>query len=99
MCKLLSLFSAVRLAALGQCARALLQDAQERLVFRAHVHLRADVLLYRPAQGDLAYPHKLLMMEVGSQVEYYFHSTWTVRARSATKRAGAARVSYFFLIL
>lgn len=52
-----------RLSALGQCARALLQDAQERLVYRAHVHLRADVLLYRPAHGDLAYPSKLLMME------------------------------------
>ncbi|XP_049873257.1 conserved oligomeric Golgi complex subunit 3 [Pectinophora gossypiella] len=51
------------LAALGVSARALLQDAQERLVFRAHVHLRADVLLYRPAPGDLAYPHKLEMME------------------------------------
>ncbi|KAF9822754.1 hypothetical protein SFRURICE_019444, partial [Spodoptera frugiperda] len=37
---------------------------QERLVYRAHVHLRADVLLYRPAHGDLAYPSKLLMMEV-----------------------------------
>ncbi|CAB3239694.1 unnamed protein product [Arctia plantaginis] len=53
----------VRLAALGAAAGALLQDAQERLVFRAHVHLRADVLLYRPAHGDLAYPDKLLMME------------------------------------
>ncbi|XP_050555141.1 conserved oligomeric Golgi complex subunit 3 isoform X2 [Spodoptera frugiperda] len=52
-----------RLSALGQYARALLQDAQERLVYRAHVHLRADVLLYRPAHGDLAYPSKLLMME------------------------------------
>ncbi|KAH9631562.1 hypothetical protein HF086_004723 [Spodoptera exigua] len=54
---------AARLSALGACARSLLQDAQERLVFRAHVHLRADVLLYRPAHGDLAYPSKLLMME------------------------------------
>ncbi|KAJ0182737.1 hypothetical protein K1T71_002106 [Dendrolimus kikuchii] len=53
----------VTLNALGLSARALLQDAQERLVFRAHVHLRADVLLYRPAPGDLAYPQKLLMME------------------------------------
>ncbi|XP_026731351.1 conserved oligomeric Golgi complex subunit 3 isoform X2 [Trichoplusia ni] len=52
-----------RLCALGRCARALLADAQERLVFRAHVHLRADVLHYRPALGDLAYPAKLLMME------------------------------------
>ncbi|XP_013188759.2 conserved oligomeric Golgi complex subunit 3 [Amyelois transitella] len=51
------------LGALGAVARALLQDAQERLVFRAHVHLRADVLLYRPARGDLAYPDKLEMME------------------------------------
>ncbi|CAH0724595.1 unnamed protein product, partial [Brenthis ino] len=51
------------LSALGAAARALLQDAQERLVFRAHVHLRADVLHYRAAPGDLAYPDKLLMME------------------------------------
>ncbi|XP_026319834.1 conserved oligomeric Golgi complex subunit 3 [Hyposmocoma kahamanoa] len=51
------------LHALGVAARALLQDAQERLVFRAHVHLRADVLMYRPAPGDLAYPDKLEMME------------------------------------
>ncbi|XP_028166601.1 conserved oligomeric Golgi complex subunit 3 isoform X2 [Ostrinia furnacalis] len=51
------------LSALGATARALLQDAQERLVFRAHVHLRADVLHYRPAPGDLAYPDKLEMME------------------------------------
>ncbi|KAM3959001.1 conserved oligomeric Golgi complex subunit 3 [Aphomia sociella] len=51
------------LRALGAAARALLQDAQERLVFRAHVHLRADVLHYRAAPGDLAYPDKLEMME------------------------------------
>ncbi|XP_059054859.1 conserved oligomeric Golgi complex subunit 3 isoform X2 [Achroia grisella] len=51
------------LRALGAAARALLQDAQERLVFRAHVHLRTDVLHYRPAPGDLAYPDKLEMME------------------------------------
>ncbi|XP_038208025.1 conserved oligomeric Golgi complex subunit 3 [Zerene cesonia] len=51
------------LAALGAVARALLQDTQERLVFRAHVHLRADVLHYRAAPGDLAYPDKLEMMQ------------------------------------
>ncbi|CAK1544455.1 unnamed protein product [Leptosia nina] len=51
------------LQALGGVARALLQDTQERLVFRAHVHLRADVLHYKPAPGDLAYPDKLEMME------------------------------------
>ncbi|XP_045511546.1 conserved oligomeric Golgi complex subunit 3 [Colias croceus] len=51
------------LLALGAVARSLLQDTQERLVFRAHVHLRADVLHYRPAPGDLAYPDKLEMMQ------------------------------------
>ncbi|XP_032529031.2 conserved oligomeric Golgi complex subunit 3 [Danaus plexippus] len=51
------------LSPLGAAARSLLQDAQERLVYRAHVHLRDDVLRYRPAPGDLAYPDKLLMME------------------------------------
>ncbi|CAH3965510.1 unnamed protein product [Pieris brassicae] len=51
------------LQALATVARALLQDTQERLVFRAHVHLRADVLHYKPAPGDLAYPDKLEMME------------------------------------
>ncbi|CAG4983828.1 unnamed protein product [Colias eurytheme] len=51
------------LAALGAVARGLLQDTQERLVFRAHVQLRADVLHYRPAPGDLAYPDKLEMMQ------------------------------------
>lgn len=59
-------FLATTLHALGVAARALLEDAQERLVFRAHVHLRADVLMYRPAPGDLAYPDKLEMMEVSS---------------------------------
>ncbi|XP_048488996.1 conserved oligomeric Golgi complex subunit 3 [Plutella xylostella] len=48
---------------LGLSARALLQDAQERLVFRAHVQLRQDVLAYRPAPPDLAYPRQLLTME------------------------------------
>ena len=65
---------AASLAALGAAARALLQDAQERLVFRAHVHLRADVLLYRAAPGDLAYPDKLLMMEVRARMCSHIHT-------------------------
>lgn len=42
----------------------LLQDVQERLVFRAHLYLQTDILQYSPAPGDLAYPEKLEMMEV-----------------------------------
>lgn len=42
----------------------LLQDVQERLVFRAHLYLQSDILNYKPSGGDLAYPEKLEMMEV-----------------------------------
>ena len=41
----------------------MLQDAQERLVFRAHLYLQSDILNYNPSPGDLAYPGKLEMME------------------------------------
>lgn len=39
------------------------QDAQERLVFRAHIYLQTDIQQYKPSPGDLAYPDKLEMME------------------------------------
>ncbi|XP_059479995.1 conserved oligomeric Golgi complex subunit 3 isoform X2 [Neocloeon triangulifer] len=51
------------LAAFGKLAWQLLQDVQERLVFRAHLYLKTDIEQYRAAPGDLAYPEKLEMME------------------------------------
>ncbi|XP_076248733.1 conserved oligomeric Golgi complex subunit 3 [Calliopsis andreniformis] len=47
----------------GNICLQLLQDVQERLVFRAHLYLQSDVLNYNPSPGDLAYPEKLKMME------------------------------------
>lgn len=41
----------------------MLQDVQERLVFRAHLYLQSDIQNYNPSPGDLAYPDKLEMME------------------------------------
>lgn len=41
----------------------LLQDVKERLVYRAYIYIRTDILGYTPAPGDLAYPEKLEMME------------------------------------
>lgn len=54
----------------------LLQDVQERFVFRTHVYLQTDLLNYRPSAGDLAYPEKLQMMEsiALSQMEESFKS-------------------------
>jgi conserved oligomeric Golgi complex subunit 3 len=41
----------------------MLQDVQERLVFRANIYLQSDIQNYNPSPGDLAYPDKLQMME------------------------------------
>lgn len=51
------------LEAFAQVIWQLLEDVQERLVFRAHLYLQSDILNYKPAPGDLAYPEKLEMME------------------------------------
>ncbi|XP_031626391.1 conserved oligomeric Golgi complex subunit 3 [Contarinia nasturtii] len=51
------------LEAFGKICLQLLQDVQERLVFRAHLYLQSDILNYKPSGGDLAYPEKLEMME------------------------------------
>lgn len=55
--------SAEALEAFGRIIKQMLQDVQERLVFRAHIYLQSDILQYRPSPGDLAYPDKLEMME------------------------------------
>ncbi|KAG8238674.1 hypothetical protein J437_LFUL018558, partial [Ladona fulva] len=47
----------------GKVTHQLLQDVQERLVFRTHRYLRSDILGFNPSPGDLAYPEKLQMME------------------------------------
>lgn len=64
------IFAADSLEAFGNICQQLLQDVQERLVFRAHLYLQSDILNYKPSPGDLAYPDKLEMMEV--LIYHYF---------------------------
>lgn len=45
-------------------AMELVGDVGERLVYRAHLYAQSDIQGYKPAQGDLAYPEKLKMMQV-----------------------------------
>ncbi|XP_065202553.1 conserved oligomeric Golgi complex subunit 3 [Planococcus citri] len=47
----------------GNVAEQLLKDVQERLVFRAHMYFKTDILQFNPSPGDLAYPDKLEMMK------------------------------------
>ncbi|KAB0801537.1 hypothetical protein PPYR_05891 [Photinus pyralis] len=41
----------------------LLEDIEERLVFRTNIFFHNDLKLYQPSPGDLAYPDKLEQME------------------------------------
>lgn len=43
--------------------RQLLEDVEERLVFRTNVFFKHDLNDYKPSPGDLAYPEKLVQME------------------------------------
>ncbi|KAF6768020.1 hypothetical protein AHF37_06064 [Paragonimus kellicotti] len=50
------------MTAFGELCSMLLADVQERLIFRAHVYIKSQILGYQPSPGDLSYPEKLIMM-------------------------------------
>lgn len=56
------------LEAFGKILYQLLNDVQERLVFRTHIYLQKDIASYKPSPGDLAYPEQLEMMEVFEKI-------------------------------
>lgn len=51
------------LVAFESVCSQMLQDVLERLVYRAQSYVRSEILGYKPAPGDLAYPDKLEMMQ------------------------------------
>ncbi|XP_072266110.1 conserved oligomeric Golgi complex subunit 3 isoform X1 [Pyxicephalus adspersus] len=55
--------NAEQLGAFAALVKQMLEDVQERLVYRTHIYIQTDILGYKPAPGDLAYPDKLEMME------------------------------------
>lgn len=55
---------ATQLGAFDTVVKQMLEDVQERLVYRTHIYIQTDITGYKPAPGDLAYPEKLEMMEV-----------------------------------
>ena len=64
-------FAAQELRAFELVCRQMLMDVQERLVYRTYIYIKSDILQYAAAQGDLAYPEKLEMMEVCSSRKLY----------------------------
>ncbi|KAF7667655.1 hypothetical protein LDENG_00052110 [Lucifuga dentata] len=55
--------NAGQLGAFDAVVKQMLEDVQERLVYRTHIYIQTDISGYNPAPGDLAYPEKLEMME------------------------------------
>ncbi|XP_075895796.1 conserved oligomeric Golgi complex subunit 3 [Nelusetta ayraudi] len=55
--------NAAQLGAFDAVVKQMLEDVQERLVYRTHIYIQTDIMGYKPAPGDLAYPEKLEMME------------------------------------
>uniref|UniRef100_A0A3Q2CU20 Conserved oligomeric Golgi complex subunit 3 n=1 Tax=Cyprinodon variegatus TaxID=28743 RepID=A0A3Q2CU20_CYPVA len=55
--------NAAQLGAFEALVKQMLEDVQERLVYRTHIYIQTDIIGYNPAPGDLAYPEKLEMME------------------------------------
>lgn len=41
----------------------MLEDVQERFVYRTHIYIAEEILGYNPSPGDLSYPDKLEIME------------------------------------
>jgi conserved oligomeric Golgi complex subunit 3 len=41
----------------------MLEDVQERFVYRTHIYIKEEILNYNPSSGDLAYPEKLEIMQ------------------------------------
>ncbi|XP_048763824.1 conserved oligomeric Golgi complex subunit 3-like isoform X2 [Ostrea edulis] len=55
--------NAQELSSFSNVCHQMLMDMQERLVYRTYIYIRSDILQYSAAQGDLAYPEKLEMMQ------------------------------------
>ncbi|TPP65208.1 Component of oligomeric golgi complex 3 [Fasciola gigantica] len=52
----------VDMTAFAELCAMLLSDIQDRLIFRAHIYIKTQILGYEPSPGDLSYPEKLEMM-------------------------------------
>ncbi|CAL8118689.1 unnamed protein product [Orchesella dallaii] len=72
----------------------LLQDTQERLVYRAHIYISTDIRNYNPGPGDIAYPEKLEMMEqIAESLEQNNEPRPLVRSNSQTSVVSLSSVT------
>ena len=71
----------------GVCSQ-MLEDVQERFVYRTHIYIREEILNYNPSSGDLTYPEKLEIMEqIASQIKKSEEATGADKTSLVDKRA------------
>ncbi len=81
-----------QLSAFETVLNQLLQDVQERLVYRAHIYIRTDISDYAPSPGDLAYPEKLEMMEsIAESIQQQQQQASLSRQQSTATEGGGHR--------
>ncbi|KAF2359926.1 Conserved oligomeric Golgi complex subunit 3 [Trinorchestia longiramus] len=80
-----------QLSALRSVVNRMLEDAQERLVYRAHVYISSDIAGFVASPGDLAYPSKLELMEqIAKEIAENTRRASRVHARTSSDTASVA---------
>ena len=74
-----------RISVFEQTCKQMLEDIQERLVYRTQMYIKSDIVGYAPVAGDLAYPEKLIMMREIAQ---------SLSKEQAEQKAGENRNHY-----
>ena len=73
------------LAAFGGVVTQMLEDVQQRIVFRAQRYIQTDIRGYNPAPGDLAYPDKLIVASKATAPDEMISDTDSVFDTSGTE--------------
>ena len=102
-------FIAEQLTAFEGVCSQMLEDVQERFVYRTHIYIETEILNYNPSKGDLAYPEKLKIMEeiaqnlrkssTSSQSSQGEQSTTSLEPQGALSPADAHGMWYVAIIL
>ncbi|XP_046853016.1 conserved oligomeric Golgi complex subunit 3-like [Xenia sp. Carnegie-2017] len=80
------------LLAFGSVIAQMLEDVQERLVYRAQTYIQTDIQNYSPSPGDLAYPDKLMIRTAEDDDEKQSENDETEAKKTKTSDFPAALV-------
>lgn len=92
------MYSGHELAAFGGVVRQMLEDVQQRIVFRAQRYIQTDIRGYSPAPGDLAYPDKLIVASKATAQEETISDSDSVFDTSGTEVHDKLKMGEVFVL-